>query len=138
ALGLLAQDHVQHRSVIEAMSDGVLVVDLEDRLVEINQSARRILEIEADVLELVPIARVLAHHPDLVELFRGAIEGQTVYALRVAAGDERRTYDLRLSALHDGQGAIQSRVLVLRDISDRIEIEEENRRQARHVRLVHE
>lgn len=140
ALGLLAQDRVQHRGVIEAMSDGVLVVDLEDRLVEINESARRILEIETDVLDLVPIGQVLAHHPDLVELFRGAIEGQTVYAPRVASisTEERRTYDLRLSALHDERGAIQSRVLVLRDISDRIEIEEENRRQARHVRLVHE
>ena len=27
---------------------------------------------------------------------------------------------------------------MLRDISDRIEVEEENRRQARHVRLIHE
>ncbi|MEZ4334927.1 MAG: EAL domain-containing protein [Myxococcota bacterium] len=146
ALGLLAQDRVQHRGVLEAMSDGVLVVDLEDRLVEINQSARRILEVGTDVLDLVPIGQVLAHHPDLVELFRGAIEGETVYSPLVAAAPcdastapaARRTYDLRLSALADGRGAIQSRVLVLRDISDRIEIEEENRRQARHVRLVHE
>jgi len=138
-LGLLAQDRVQHRSVIGAMSDGVLVVDLDDRLVDINQSAREILEIEGESLDLQPITQVLAHHGDLVELFRGAIEGQTVYAPRSPSRpDERRTYDLRLSALYDASGAIQSRVLVLRDISDRIEIEEENRRQARHVRLVHE
>ncbi|MBK7950152.1 MAG: EAL domain-containing protein [Deltaproteobacteria bacterium] len=138
-LGLLAQDRVQHRSVIEAMSDGVLVVDLDDRLVEVNQSARDILGIPAHALDLRPIAQVLANHPDLVELFRGAIEGQTVYSPRaVGSAEERRTYDLRLSALFDVQGAIQSRVLVLRDISDRIEIEDENRRQARHVRLVYE
>lgn len=138
-LGLLAQDRVQHRSVIEAMSDGVLVVDLDDRLLEVNQSARHILEIEAGDLDLRPLASVLAHHGDLVELFRGAIEGHTVYAPRSPnRPDETRTYDLQLSALYDPQGAIQSRVLVLRDISDRIEIEEENRRQARHVRLVHE
>ncbi len=138
-LGLLAQDRVQHRSVLEAMSDGVLVVDLDDRLLEVNQAAREILEIEGEELALAPLARVLAHHPDLVELCRGAIEGHTVYAPRASAGGgEGRTYDLRLSALNDGHGAIQSRVLVLRDISDRIEIEEENRRQTRHVRLVHE
>ncbi|MFO0689733.1 MAG: EAL domain-containing protein [Myxococcota bacterium] len=138
-LGLLARDGVQHRSVIEAMSDGVLVVDLDDRLVEVNQSAREILGISADPLELQPITQVLAQHPDLVELFRGAIEGQTVYSPDgPGAADEPRTYDLRLSALFDARGAIQSRVLVLRDISDRIVIEEENRRQARHVRLVYE
>ncbi|MBY0400253.1 EAL domain-containing protein, partial [Myxococcota bacterium] len=138
-LGLLAQDRVQHRSVIEAISDGVLVVDLDDRLVEINQSARAILSIEARDLDLRPIAQVLAGHPDLVELFRGAIEGQTIYSPNAADSiAEKRTYDLRLSALFDAGGTIQSRVLVLRDISDRIEIEEENRRQARHVRLVYE
>jgi diguanylate cyclase (GGDEF)-like protein/PAS domain S-box-containing protein len=138
-LGLLAQDRVQHRSVLEAMSDGVLVVDLDDRLLEVNQAAKEILEIQGDDVALQPLAGVLAHHPDLVELCRGAIEGHTVYAPRPASGNgERRTYDLRLSALNDAHGAIQSRVLVLRDISDRIEIEEENRRQTRHVRLVHE
>ena len=138
-LGLLAQDRVQHRSVIEAMSDGVLVVDLDDRLLEVNQSARHILEIEGESLDLRPISSVLAHHGDRVELFRGAIEGHTVYAPRSPSRpDDIRTYDLQLSALYDPQGAIQSRVLVLRDISDRIDIEEENRRPARHVRLVHE
>lgn len=138
-LGLLAQDRVHHRSVLEAMSDGVLVVDLDDRLLEINQSAREILEIDGQSLALQPLALVLAHHPDLVELCRGAIEGHTVYAPKSSSRTaEPRTYDLRLSALQDAQGAIQSRVLVLRDISDRIEIEEENRRQTRHVRLVHE
>ncbi len=138
-LGLLAQDRVQHRSIIEAMSDGVLVVDLDDRLLEMNHSARHILEIEAEDLALQPLARVLVGHPDLVELCRGAIEGHTTYTPRSpAASGERRSYDLRLSALFDVSGAIQSRVLVLRDISDRIEIEEENRRQTRDVRLVHE
>lgn len=138
-LGLLAKDRVRHRSVLEAMSDGVLVVDLDDRLIEINQAAREILEIGGQALALQPLALVLAHHPDLVELCRGAIEGHTVYAPKPSSRTaEPRTYDLRLSALCDAQGAIQSRVLVLRDISERIEIEEENRRQTRHVRLVHE
>ena len=101
-LGLLAQDRVQHRSVIQAMSDGVMVVDLDDRVLELNQSARNILGIEQEDLALEPLASVLAQHPDLVELCRGAIEGHTLYAPRSAAGsDENRTYDLRLSALHD-------------------------------------
>lgn len=130
---------VQHRSVIEAMSDGVLVVDLQDRLLEINQSARTILAVDPLDDGPRPISVALAHHRDLLELLRGAIEGATTYALESdPMAGERRTYDLRLSALHDSNGEIESRVLVLRDISDRIEIEEENRRQARHVRLVHE
>ena len=138
-LGLLSSDRIQHGSVIEAMSDGVLVVDMNDRLVDFNDAAREILELEEGTLALRPMMDVLAHHPDLVELFSGAIDGRSIYSPSLSAEQcETRTYDLRLSALYDSAGSIRSRVMVLRDISDRIAVEEENRLRARHVRLVHE
>jgi PAS domain S-box-containing protein len=138
-LGLLSSDRVRHSSVIEAMCDGVLVVDMNDRLVEFNDAAREILELDEGALSLRHIADVLSHHPDLVELFSGAIDGQSVYSIDHGCEQvEKKTYDLRLSALYDSTGSIRSRVMVLRDISDRIAIEEESRRQSRHVRLVHE
>ena len=74
-----------------------------------------------------------------MDLFRGAIDGRSLYSPNAPAeGREPRTYDLRLSALRDSSGAIESRVLVLRDITDRIVIEREHRRRSRQVRLVHE
>ena len=138
-LGLLSADRVQHGSVIEAMSDGVLVVDMNDRLVDFNDAAREVLRLDEGKLALRPLTDVLKHHPDLVELFTGAIDGRSIYS--PATADEhhdKRTYDLQLSALYDSAGSIRSRVMVLRDISDRIAVEEENRRQSLHVRLVHE
>lgn len=138
-LGFLSSDRVRHGSVIEAMCDGVLVVDMNDRLVEFNEAAREILELDEDSLSLRHLADVLAHHCDLVELFSGAIDGQSVYSIvQDSEPAEEKTYDLRLSALYDSTGSIRSRVMVLRDISDRIAIEEESRRQSRHVRIVHE
>jgi len=138
-LGLLSADRVQPGSVIEAMSDGVLIVDMSGRLVDFNQSAREILDLELTGRRMRPVSEALAGHPDLVELFSGAIDGRSVYAPRPDdAPGEARTYDLQLSALNDSAGVLQSRILVLRDITDRIAIERENQRQARHVRLVHE
>jgi diguanylate cyclase (GGDEF)-like protein len=138
-LGLLSADRVQPGSVIEAMSDGVLIVDMSGRLVDFNQSAREILDLEVTGRRMRPLSEALAGHPDLVELFSGAIDGRSVYTPRQdEAPGEARTYDLQLSALHDSSGVLQSRILVLRDITDRIAIERENQRQARHVRLVHE
>lgn len=138
-LGLLSADRVQPGNVIEAMSDGVLIVDMSGRLVDFNQSAREILDLEATGRRMRPLSEALAGHPDLVELFSGAIDGRSVYTPRQdEAPGEARTYDLQLSALHDSSGVLQSRILVLRDITDRIAIERENQRQARHVRLVHE
>ncbi|MEM9177059.1 MAG: EAL domain-containing protein [Myxococcota bacterium] len=138
-LGLLSTDRVQHGRVIQAMTDGVLVVDLNGRLVDFNEAAGEILELDDQARVVRPLEIALAHHPDLVELFSGAIDGRSLYAPQsLAAKGEPRTFDLQLSALYDVAGAIESRILVLRDISDRIEIERENRRQAKHVRLVHE
>lgn len=138
-LGLLSVDRVQPGNVIEAMSDGVLIVDMSGRLVDFNQSAREILGLELTGQGMCPVSEALAGHPDLVELFSGAIDGRSVYTPRQdEAPGEARTYDLQLSALHDSSGVLQSRILVLRDITDRIAIERENQRQARHVRLVHE
>lgn len=138
-LGLLSADRVEYGTVIEAMSDGVLVIDMNDRLVDFNDAARRILDLESGARTLRHMHEALAGHPDLTEMLSGAIDGRSIYSLEPDRGTgERRTYDLQLSALTDSTGAIRSRVLVLRDISDRIAIEEENRRQALHVRLVHE
>ncbi|MCA9504031.1 MAG: EAL domain-containing protein [Spirochaetaceae bacterium] len=138
-LGFLSSDRVQYGSVIEAMNDGVLVVDMDGRLVDFNQSAREILELDERTSRLRPLDEALVDHPDLVELFNGAIDGRSLYAPEaMRRRGEPRTYDLELSALYDGAGSIQSRILVLRDISERIEIEAENRRQARHVRLAHQ
>jgi len=138
-LGLLSADRIQPGNVIEAMSDGVLIVDMSGRLVDFNQSAREILDLEVTGQGMRPLSEALSGHPDLVELFSGAIDGRSVYAPRQdEAPSEARTYDLQLSALRDSSGVLQSRILVLRDITDRIAIERENERQARHVRLVHE
>ncbi len=138
-LGLTSTDLVQHGTVIEAMSDGVLVVDLQGRLVDFNQAAREIFRIDERRASRRELAEVLAHHPDLIELLNGAIDGRTVYTPDgLQPEGSERTFELQLSALYDANGAIESRVVVLRDISDRIAIEEENRRQARYVRLVHE
>ncbi|MHA7836553.1 MAG: sensor domain-containing protein [bacterium] len=138
-LGLLSSDRVQPGNVIEAMSDGVLIVDMGGRLIDFNQSAREILGLEKTGQLSRPLTEALAEHPDLVELFSGAIDGRSVYTPRTGCiPGEARTYDLQLSALHDSSGVLQSRILVLRDITDRIAIERENHRQSRHVRLVHE
>lgn len=147
-LGVLASDRVQHGTVIEAMDDGVLVVDMSGRLVEFNQAASDILKLGEEMRHLPQLTVALAHHPDLVELFSGAIEGRSVYVPEASAESDsgsddedvqdKRTYDLQLSPLWDSTGAIRSRVLVLRDISDRMAIEEDSRRQASYVRLVHQ
>lgn len=138
-LGLLLVGRVRLDSVIEAMSDGVLVADMDGRLVDFNRAAREILELEEGGSRLPHLSDALVHHPDLVELFAGAIDGSSVYTPDPARrGGESKTYHLQLSALRDSTGSLQSRVLVLRDFTEHMEMEAENRRHAKHARLVHQ
>jgi diguanylate cyclase (GGDEF)-like protein len=87
-LGLLSSDRVRHGSVIEAMCDGVLAVDMNDRLVEFNDAAREVLELDDGALFLRHLADVLAQPPDLVELFGGAIDGFEFFSAERATTPE--------------------------------------------------
>jgi hypothetical protein len=59
------------------MGNGVMVVDMRDQLIDINRAAAKVLEIEGPRAPGQPIRSALASHPDLVELFRGAIKGRS-------------------------------------------------------------
>ena len=114
---LLAVMRVARDQVIDGMSDGLVVVDLTNRLVDVNAAARRILDLGELQAAGQPIQQCLAHHPELIELFRGAIDGRSEIALESAG--RRHAYDLQLSPVLAREGAVTSRVLVLRDITER-------------------
>ena len=116
------------------MSDGVLVVDMNDRLLDINRSARKILSLYDITPSGQPLREILSHHGDLIELFRGAIDGHSEMTLREEG--ESTCYDLELTALRDHRGKIGSRVLVLRDISERVSAREELKRESIYVQLL--
>ncbi len=122
-------------AVIEGMSDGVLVVDMDDRLLDCNRAARVILSL-GDLRPVgQPLAEVIDHHPDLIEFFRGAIDGRSEMTLRYERG-VTHIYDLQLTALRDRRGAINSRILILRDISESVSAREELARESINVQLL--
>jgi len=138
-LGLLSSDRVHYGRVIQAMSDAVLVVDMSGRLVDFNQAAVEVLDLDDGDGEVRPVVEALASHSDLIELLNGAIDGRSVYSPEGADSEgRRRTFDLQLSALCNSAGSIEGRAMVLRDITERTEIELKSGRQARFLRLVHE
>lgn len=122
-------------AVIEGMSDGVLVVDMNDRLLDLNREARSILSLHGTVPQRQPLREVIGHHPDLIELFRGAIDGRSEMSLSQGQGPPR-VFDLQLTALCDPGGEISSRILILRDVSERASAREELKRESINVQLL--
>ncbi len=114
--GLLDVVRVARSGVVDGMSDGIAVIDARGRLIDVNAAALRILELTAFKPE-EPFIEALAHHPQLVYLLSRQVSGRSEITLQ---GEKTEaTYELELSPLADYEEEAASRVLVLRDVTER-------------------
>ncbi len=98
-----AQDRTQLETVLSAMTDGVLAVDAQERVLHINQVAQRLLSIAnaEDGLNDRPIVEV-TREPHVLQAIQETIEtGEEVHRsfTRGAAGQEERTLELTANVL---------------------------------------
>ncbi|MFL7791746.1 MAG: histidine kinase N-terminal 7TM domain-containing protein [Anaerolineae bacterium] len=114
---------VARDTIIESMSDGVIVLDSRDRIVDLNPVAEGILGFSASEAVGQPAQKVLSRWPDLVERYRSMAETRT--EITVGAGVVQRYFDLRISPLRDWRRHLVGRLIVLRDVTRRKEMEEE-------------
>lgn len=118
---------VARDALVEGMEDGVIVVDLRGRVVDLNPAARRILGV-SDSSEAVgeDLARLSPVLDDLIEGY-SAVEERLEAHKEVELGEagERGYYELALSFLRDRRGRRTGRLLVLRDVTERKRAEEE-------------
>lgn len=120
------------RSVlIESMSDGVIVVDSQNRIVDINPAARRYLE----PLAASPIGQNaeawFAAWPHLVERYRAVPQAHAEIEIEVPT---RRYLDLRITSLHDRRGALTGRLVIVHDITQRKQAEQKLHAANQHLR----
>jgi PAS domain S-box-containing protein len=114
---------VARDTIIESMSDGVIVLDSQDRIVDLNPVAEGIIGRTASEVVGQPAGEILSRWPDLVERYRSVPETHTEIA--VGEGVVQRYFDLRISPLRDWRRHLVGRLIVLRDITQRKEIEGE-------------
>ena len=108
---------IAHRTIIANMRDGVIVLDVEGRVVSINPAAARILDRTADEVIGRPAEEALRSWPALEACLIREVESQE--ALPLTRGSDLRYYDLTVTPLQDGQGRPAGRILVLRDVTQR-------------------
>jgi PAS domain S-box-containing protein len=106
-----------HDAVVRSMSGGLMVIDAQNRVVDLNPAAQRFFGRPAGEIVGQPAARVLAPWSELVEQYRGKTELQT----EITLGDpgEERHLALHISPLYNWRQALSGRVLVLHDITER-------------------
>lgn len=115
---------VARDAVIDNMTDGMILLDGQNRIADLNAAAREIIgQPNADLIgkSLVEAVPMLAQRPDVIERHRG--DAVTQSELTLGEGDETRWLDVRVSPLTDALKRVTGRIIVFRDITERKKIE---------------
>ena len=108
--------------LIESMSDGVIVLDARNRIVDVNPAACQIIRRSpADTIGR-STSDVFANRPDLIAQYGDATEAHVEI---VGSDPDPRFYDLRISSLYDHRRALTGRLIVVRDVTARKRVEAE-------------
>jgi PAS domain S-box-containing protein len=113
---------VARYTVVESMSDAVIVLDKYNRITDLNPAAQRLLGHTLAELIGQPAALVASAWSDKTERFRGATEAHEEIVLTIDGMPH--SFDLRISPLSDRRGALAGRLIVLRDITERKQAEQ--------------
>jgi PAS domain S-box-containing protein len=137
--GFLGVSPIARGLVVESMSDGVIVLDCADRIIDLNASAQEILGChEREVIGGL-LQDAVAPDSDLARLYReGACDlthagGNQEWTEQTPSGDIQqpstdRLYEVRVSPLNI-RGDLAGRLIVLRDVTERRRAEEATRAQ---------
>lgn len=107
-------------TLIESMSDGVLVLDVRNRIVDLNPAAQSLIGTTTKCVGQ-PIAAVLAQHPNILKLCYQNNNDRVEIPL------DQAMVDLEIKQLRDRYGRFSGRLIVLRDITQRYQAEIELR-----------
>jgi PAS domain S-box-containing protein len=101
-------------AVFADLRDGVFVLDSDDRIADLNQTAQRIVGRNAEALRGQPAADVFLG--ELAACLQPAPPGGAV-EITARDGPNARVYEVRLVPLPDASGQPIGRIVVLRDIT---------------------
>jgi PAS domain S-box-containing protein len=117
---------VARDAVIDSMSDAMLIIDAQHRVVDINPAARNLIGLPSDQIIGRSTDEALSPRYELVERLRDQSDIRTEISLD--HGGQERYFDLQVSPLTDRRGRSTGRLVVLRDMTERKQAEADLRR----------
>jgi PAS domain S-box-containing protein len=108
-------------AIFTRLHDAIIVLDSQNRIADLNNSARNLLGPEVAKATGRSAAEVFTPWPDLLAAYQATTKTHNEVVIKV--GDEQRYFDIQVSAL-EGPGWSSGRVLVLRDVTQRVSAEE--------------
>ena len=104
-------------AIIENMADGVIVLDTQSRIVDINPAAENILGCSASEAIGQSPSQVMTFGLDLIARHRDLAPTRTVVTIPKEEGSH--FYSLRISPLYDAKHRLSGRLIVFSDVTER-------------------
>lgn len=111
--------------LIESMSDGVLVLDAQERIVDINPAMKKFLGEDSSIWLGRKFSEILKSWAQNAEQLLDGSETRTEIRLPHRPS---QYLDLRITSLYDDRNTLNGRLIVFRDVTDRKEVEKDLRR----------
>lgn len=127
---------VARDAVLERMSDGVIVLNGQNRIVDLNPAARAIVGWNDNRAIGQLAGDAFASWPHLVETYRDVQDARAEITIDSAQGPA--SYDLRITPIIDRRGGPSGRLIVLRDITERKQAEKVLLRQNEYLVALHD
>ncbi|KAA3658414.1 MAG: PAS domain-containing sensor histidine kinase, partial [Chloroflexi bacterium] len=112
---------IARERVGDSMTDGMIVLDKQSRIVDVNPTAERMIGQPLDQILSQPVSNIFADYAELFSRYRNKDELHD--EIVIGEGRSCRTLDLRLSPLFDRHHQRQGTLVVLRDITERKQTE---------------
>lgn len=112
-------------TVLEEMQDGIIVLDDQNRVADINPAAQHLINQTAAKVIGKTAQEVFAPWPHLTERF--ANRSEALEEICLSEAQEEHWYELRLSPLYNQRRKQIGRVITIRNITDRKQAEASNR-----------
>ena len=122
--------------IVEKMPDGMVVLDAQGTIVDINPALQKVLGVSASQAIGQKAKDLFKSWPSLVERYENLPEAQAEVVF--GGGESQRWYDLLISPLIDNRNNLLGRVVTLRDISERKRMEESLRHSEKRYRNIYE
>ena len=108
-------------TVIENMSDAVFILDMRNRIVNVNTAGQQMLTLSSSEILGHSTSEVFKNQTDIFDVYQHALNIRE----EVTIGEEpqERYYELSISPLTDRLDKILGRAVILHDISDRKQVE---------------
>jgi len=123
-------------TIFENMRDGIIVVDLDDRVVDINPAAEKIINLRSSDIFGRPSSEVLSHLTDWLSLSK---EDQTpVKVMTTGEGKNKKYFVLKLIPLSDSNGLMVGYTIIFHDNTESQTLNKSLKDQADRLEVLYE